>query len=410
MIRLALVGIGGYGWSLVNAIRKVRRQAGCRLVAVADMRLEDFPDRTAELREAGVELYADAMEMFDRIADRCDGVYIATGISSHAPLVIAAAKAGLHVHLEKPAAATVQEIDAMLDALRERERMCLVGYQAVHGQELLMVKDRLAEGRLGAVKTLRCYAGWPRTASYYARNEWAGKLQIGGRWVMDGPAMNALNHQINNMLFLASDRPLGCAELKRVRGELYAAGPIDSHDTAAIEFETAGGAMGWFLCSHCTEKWSDPRIIIETDKATVEWQMRGEAVIRYRDGSPEDRCPWTRAHHGEMIVNFVEAIRADDPSLLRCPLTEARKTIVVLDGTHESSRTIHRIASDQTRRIDEGTGKARTIVPGLDDMIRRAAEEGKLLSELPDAPGWAQASESFDVTGYCEFPQQFSAD
>jgi hypothetical protein len=43
-------------------------------------------------------------------------------------------------------------------------------------------------------------------------------------------------------------------------------------------------------------------------------------------------------------------------------------------------------------------------------MIRLGAEQGKLLSELPDAPGWTRTSEPFDVTEYREFPQQFSSD
>ncbi|MFW6061537.1 MAG: Gfo/Idh/MocA family protein, partial [Planctomycetota bacterium] len=231
MIRCAIVGIGGYGWRLVEAIREASASADCRLVAAADMDLDDLPERRASLLEEGVRLFHDALEMYRQMQDRVDIVYIATGIASHRMLTVQAARAGYHVHLEKPPAGTVQEVDEMLQALRENHRMCLVGFQAVHGRDIYGVKQRIVEGRLGQVRTLACHACWPRPARYYQRNEWAGKLRAGGQWVLDGPATNALAHQINNMLFWASPQAGKFASPLAVRAELYTAGDIESHNT-----------------------------------------------------------------------------------------------------------------------------------------------------------------------------------
>lgn len=405
MIRLCLVGFGGYGWGLAQVIGQVSERAGCRLVAAADTRLSALAEKAQELARNGVEFFDDPLDMFERLRGRCEAAYVATGIASHAPLTIAAARAGLHVHLEKPPAATVQEVDAMLSALEAAGRFCTVGFQALHEADILFIKERVASGRLGAVKSLTCHAGWPRTAAYYARNDWAGRLRAGDAWVLDGPATNALAHQVTNMLFLASPQPNCLATPASVRAELYAAGPTDSHDTAAIEVHTAEGPTCLFLGSHCSEANFGPFIEIQAERGSVRWTMRDGARIAWADGT-EESCP---ADDGrpKMVANFAEAIRRGDASLLRCLLGETRKFVLALDGAHESSGRIHRIGPQHTRRVGDG-GEARTLVTGLDALLARAAQERVLFSALADAPPWAVPTREFALAGYRAFPRRFT--
>jgi len=407
MVRLAIVGIGGYGWELVELIRRVGDSAGCRLVGAADARFGEHKERADLLAGEGVELFNDALAMFDALRGRCDAVYIATGIHAHAPLTIAAAGAGYHVHLEKPPAATVQEMDAMAAALERAGRFCLVGFQGVHGADIRLIEERVVEGRFGAVQSLACYAGWPRDRAYYERNEWAGHLRVGGAWTLDGPASNALAHQIVNMLLLASGEPGRLATPTRVRGELYAAGPAASHDTAAIEIQTAEGPTLWFLASHATDHNFGPVIVLYGDGGRAIWRMRRGGYLGYADGSTE-QCPGDPdSGRPQMIANFAEAVRQCDGSLLRCPLSRTRRFVLALDGAHESSRRIRRFAGEWSHRLGEGTDGARTVVRGLDDLLVRCAEARCLFSDLDDPPPWAVATEPYDLTGYRRFPQRF---
>jgi len=403
VIRLALVGFGGYGWSFAQLIPQVAEQAGCRLIAAADTRLSALADRAQELSKAGVHLFADPLAMLDALRGKCDAVYVATGIPSHAALTLAAAQAGCHVHLEKPPAATVQEVDAMLTALEAAGRFCLVGFQALHGADIRFIKDRVVSGRLGRLRSLVCHAGWPRDQAYYTRNEWAGKLKVGETWVLDGPATNALAHQITNMLFLASPEPSRLAAPVSVRAELYAAGPVESHDTCAIEIQTAEGPTCLFLASHRSEANFGPVIEIEAERGHAVWSMRDGASVRYNDGQGES-CP---ADNGvaKMVANLVEAVRANDRSLLRCDLAETRKFVLALDGAHESSGRIHRVPAEHARRVGEG-GEARTVVEGMDAALRYGAAARALLSEIGTVP-WAVATEPFDLTSYSSFPRRF---
>ncbi len=409
MIRLALVGIGGYGAMLIRHIRANQQRLDCRIVAAADLNLDDLADKAKPLADEGVRLYRDAVEMFSAEADNVDGVYIASSIFSHAKLTVAAARAGLHVHLEKPPAATVQEVDEMIAALGENDRFCLVGFQALQSLDVLEVARRVDAGKLGQIESITCWAAWPRKPSYYARNDWAGKLTVNGKWVLDGPATNALNHQIANMLRMVSGAEGVLARPTSVRAELYAAGPIEGHSTAAIRIATEAGVDCTFLCSHCTEVFANPQIRIHGSLGQAHWDYHDGATITYDDGQTE-----TIAHdsqqHARMIEDFVQAVRAGTDEQLKAPLEQTRHVIAALNGAHESSGQIHRVPDRFTRVLDAGKDEEILTVPGVAEACRLGAMHNGLISDLPDPPEWACPTEPFDLTGYRQFPQRFSAE
>jgi predicted dehydrogenase len=315
--------------------------------------------------------------------------------------MLAALKEGYHVHLEKPPAATVQEVDRMIAALRDSGRMCLVGFQAQHSADLRFVKERVVSGRLGDVLSASCHAGWPRGRSYYSRNEWAGKLRRGDAWVLDGPAINALAHQTMNLLYLVSRRG-GAAVPTAARGEMYAAGPVESHNIASFELRTDAGANCYVSLAHCTQGAWHPTIDVDCSLGRVSWQMSRGATITYKDGTSES-CP---ADSGQiaMVRNFVEALEADDPSRLRVDLPMARNMVLALDGAHESSRRVHRVPDQYVRTVDDDP---RAVVDGLDEMLKTAAERRCLLSDLSGAPPWTVRTDWFDLRDYSRFPVQF---
>lgn len=406
-VRLAVVGFTGYGWSLARRILAASGQEGCRLVAAAEDRMSTVPDRVQKLRAEGVELFDDALKMFQALGGRCDAVYIATGPASHELLASAAFRAGVAVHLEKPAAPTVQEVDRIIDVMQRCGQFCLVGFHAVHSDDIRFIKDRVIAGRLGRVQRLTCWANWPRGEAYYSRSDWLGRLRAGERWVLDGPATNALAHQITNMLLLASDQPNRLALPASVRGELYAAGPITGHDTAALQILTTAGQTAILLVSHCGEREFGPFIEIQAERGKVFWDPKTGAEITYSDGGKEF-CP-APADMGRaaMIANFVQAVRRRDGTGLRCPLVESRAMTLAGNGAHESSEVVHRIDPACCRTVHQETTGPRTVVEGLDELLVEAARRRCLLSDSPDAPAWAVATKPFDLTGYRQFPQRF---
>ncbi len=407
MIRLGMIGFGGFGWTMRKIFPQAPDNKRIQIVAGADNRLALCPDRVQQLKDNGAEVFEDAFEMFDKMQGRCDAVYIATSIHSHMPLAIAAVKAGYHVYLEKPPAATIQEVNTMREAVAQSGKICMVGFQRIHSEPLQWVKERIVAGKLGKLIKLSARACWPRPNRYYSRNEWAGKLRAGDKWILDGPATNALSHETNNLMFLASDKAGEYATPAAVRAELYAAGPVESHNVAAIETQTAEGPKTYFIASHATQNETCVSIVVEGEKGTARLgKDQGGARIDYNDGTSEELDTEDTGKLG-MMVNFAEAILANDPKIIRCDLEDTRNVIMSLNGAHESSRKIHRIGDDHYQRVDEGTEMARTVVEGMDEMIETAAAQGCLFSDLSPVPPWATRTEPFDMTGYAEFPQQF---
>ena len=404
MIQYAIVGAGGYAAVHIRGIAQAGAGLGCRLAAAA-IRPQDRTDGQVERFEAqGVKVFADAVEMFDALAGKVDAVFIPTGIATHAPLACAAMERGHNVYVEKPPAGTVQEVDQILSAQRRSGAVCALGFQAIYSTSVNRIKDLLASGALGEVLRLRCRAFWPRPDSYYARNEWAGRLRCGDAWVLDGPSNNALSHQIANMLYWASPRPRTFAAPVRVRAELYHAHDIDSEDTAGIEIATAEGPTAYFLVSHCTAgEQTGPWIEIDCSGGTVGWDAAGATTITRADGRAET-FPADDRSRLEALANFTDAVGAADPERVLCTMTMGRNFAVALNGAFESSVVTRAIDPQYVRRCGEGP-ESTLVIDGINDAITRCAAEGKLFSDI-GCP-WAVPPAPFDLRGYEHFPQQF---
>ncbi len=403
-MQVAIVGIGGYGWGLANRLIDYSKDCDHRLVAAADLGISHMPEKAEKLTKAGLKLYEDTKEMLDDLRGHIQGIYIATGIHTHAALTCQAFTHGLHVHLEKPAAATVQEVDRMDQKRQEAGRVCLVGFQAMHQKDLLQCAGQLGQGLIGQRSSLSCYACWPRKAGYYQRNRWAGQLRLGDHWVLDGPATNALAHQIMNVLVLAGS-DTAPAEPTHVRAELYAAGPTPSHDTAAIEIQTRQGPRCVLLLTHRCIEQIHPTVDIRARAGRALWKMHDGYTIQ-PDARSVIQAPHDDLGPRRMLENFFQAAQANDNDLLRCSLAQARKMTAVIDAAHESSRRIHRIGASHLRPDPQGGDYP--SIDNIEKIFARCAEEAALPSDLSSPPCWAQSTEPWPLEGYDRFPVRFT--
>src|SRR5262249_37440508 len=102
-----MIGIGviGYGYWGPNLVRNFTDILDARVVHVCDLREE----RLALVRQR-YPWVATTTRYTDVIADsRVDAIVIATPVSSHFQLAMAALRSGRHVLIEKPLAATAKE-------------------------------------------------------------------------------------------------------------------------------------------------------------------------------------------------------------------------------------------------------------------------------------------------------------
>ncbi len=405
MLRYAVVGAGGFARKHIGSIREYGPEVGCELAAVAIRPRDRQPGQVEQFAAEGVDVFADAVEMFIGLAGKVDGVFVPTGIYTHADLTCAALAHGHNVYVEKPPAATVQEIDRMLAAVAESGKVCALGFQAIYSESVNFVKQRVVDGSLGEIRRLKAWALWPRPDAYYGRNEWAGRMRVGDAWVLDGPANNALSHQIANMLYLASGAPRTFATPATVRAEMYHARDIDGEDTCSIQIATADAAEAWFIASHCVAgEHVGPWIEIEGAAGRATWNYRGQTKIEYADGRTETPGEHAPRAAPAPLANFSEAVRAGDPSLLKCDLTMGRNFTLAVNGAWESSLGSRAIDPRFIRRAGDGP-EAVTVIEAIDELVPRCAAEWKHFSEI--GAEWGAATEPFDMTGYSEFPARF---
>lgn len=114
-IRVGLIGCGDISPSHL----KTYTNEGLKLVAICDLDRARAEKRKAESGQDPV-IYADHKEMLRR--DDIDLVTVATPVSGHAPLTLAALAAGKHVACEKPSALTLEENVAIRDAAKAAKR------------------------------------------------------------------------------------------------------------------------------------------------------------------------------------------------------------------------------------------------------------------------------------------------
>ena len=155
------IGIGNRGMASVACILSYK---DARLVAVADVRNErrEFVKSTVDKRyqNSDCKMYPSHEELLDR--DDIDGVLIATGDRWHTPMTILAAKAGKHIYCEKPCSMTIQESQAMADAVRRYGVVYQAGCQRRNGKNFVFAMELARGGKLGKLQTLHCNAGTGR--------------------------------------------------------------------------------------------------------------------------------------------------------------------------------------------------------------------------------------------------------
>jgi predicted dehydrogenase len=142
-IRIALVGLGYWGPHFAR-IGVEHQQA--ELVWCCDRSEEalELPRR----RYPQVRRTADYQDVLDD--NSVEAVVLATPTATHAELAIAALEAGKHVLVEKPLAASSEEIDR-IEAARG-DRVVMVGHTFVYNTAVQAIRDLVTTGELGSVQ------------------------------------------------------------------------------------------------------------------------------------------------------------------------------------------------------------------------------------------------------------------
>lgn len=170
-IRVGMIGAGAIANSHCDGINK---HPEAKVVAVADMSQERLAALSAKF---GIATCYTKWEQL--VADRTiDAVSIALPNALHAPVSLAALKAGKHVILDKPFALNVREAQAVVAAARKARKVFMLGMNQRFSREAQTLKALAARGDLGEIYHAKAYwlrrSGSPKFGTWFTRKDLAG--------------------------------------------------------------------------------------------------------------------------------------------------------------------------------------------------------------------------------------------
>jgi predicted dehydrogenase len=291
---------------------------------------------------------------------------------------------GSHVLVEKPAAAVSGEVDRMIEARDRANRIAAVGFQWSFSRSILQLKRDIMAGRFGTPLSGRSLTLWPRTDSYYRRNNWAGKKRDAqGRWILDSPANNAMAHFLHNLLFLLGDQLDSSASPVSISARLARANDIETFDTIAAKVTVMDGVDLLFLASHAIGEHEviEPKFKLEFEDAVVD--LSGvDAPITAHLGESADieyESPNATSQTAKLWC-CLDAISG--AATIPCGLETARAHTQCIEEIERSEVEVLGFRDDLIRHHETGAGLLHWV-PGLATALERAYMDG----ELPDLRG-----------------------
>jgi predicted dehydrogenase len=141
------VGVIGYGYWGPNLVRNFADSSNAEVVAVSDLR----PERLANLNKR-YPMVRITTNHRDLLADNnIDAIAIATPVSTHFPLAMEALRAGKHVLVEKPFAASSEEAVQLIEVAERRQRVLMVDHTFVYTGAVRKIKELAASDTLGEI-------------------------------------------------------------------------------------------------------------------------------------------------------------------------------------------------------------------------------------------------------------------
>lgn len=166
-ITVAHIGMGIQNRGLLNG---TLGRKDCQVVAVCEIETsrreaaqKTVNDRYAKDREAGTFKGCDAYVDFREVMARkdIDAVVIATPDHWHALISIAAANSGKDIYCEKPLCQSIHEARAMVNAVRDNQRVFQTGSMQRSSREFRIACELVRNDVIGKVHTVEVDVGGP---------------------------------------------------------------------------------------------------------------------------------------------------------------------------------------------------------------------------------------------------------
>jgi predicted dehydrogenase len=318
-MRIGFIGTGRRAWNHITALSKIE---SAKIVAVCDIQEERVNEAAQKLNAVP---YTDHRRMLDR--EELDAVYICSPPLVHAEQVEDAAERGVHIVLEKPISLNMEDAGRMLRAVRDGKVICSVGYQLRY----LDICDEV----LGLLK------GRPfgMAVGYYY---WTTPLV---KWIQDrnltgGQIVEQATHLIDLFRMFGGDiRSVYAAYSLQTR---VGQEGFNNWDVYSVTMRFKNGGVGTFSATYALFPGIPQNTGIDLISNELLIRIRGNTMERFERVGGEVLRERTEAKVDptyELSVAFVKAVEEGRTELIRSPLEDAVKSLMVTLAANRSAMT-----------------------------------------------------------------------
>jgi predicted dehydrogenase len=280
-------------------------------------------------KELNAEVVQDLNKIWSEPAIQAVVIYSET--NRHHDLVLAAAKAGKHMFVEKPLGITAKESLAMAAAIEHANLLFTTGYFMRTDPKHLFLKEEVAKGHFGKITRVRgsnCHSG---ALEGWFDTEW--------RWMTDpkiagiGGFGDLGTHKLDILAWLMGDIETVTADVKSVTGRY---GDVDECGEGLLQFKN--GVIGTLAAG-----WVD----VEDPVQLLISGTEGHAVVvdnhlyyksKHVPGS-DSKDPYTKLPPASRppMHQFLDAVAGAKDQPLVKP-SEAAVRVVVMEALYKAAR------------------------------------------------------------------------
>lgn len=262
--------------------------------------------RPSDRASADVEIAVYGLE--DALATQPDFALVTGPASTHVDTALALADHGVHLLVEKPLSNRLDGVDALIARCREKRLALLVAYNFRFYRPLQLVREAVAEGRIGRVLSIRAEVGqylpeWRPGSDY--------RQSVSARAELGGGALLELSHEIDYARWLVGE----VREVSARAGHVSDL-EMDVEDLAEVVLEFENGAIG-SLHMDMVQRSPTRTCRIVGSTGTLVWDGMTHHVGLYSSdtGAWTDLWPAAALDRNDMYVaelrHFLSCVRGD---------------------------------------------------------------------------------------------------
>ncbi len=324
--KLTLALVGGAHIHAPNYIKLLKSRSDVSVKAVWDHDADRAANRAKALNAPVV---ADLTVIWSD--PEIVAVVICAETNRHHDLVLAAAKAGKHMFVEKPLGITAKESEEMAAAIEQAHLLFTTGYFMRTDPKHLFLKEEIAKGHFGKITRVRgsnCHSG---SLGGWFDTEW--------RWMADpkiagvGAFGDLGTHKLDILMWMLGDVEAVTADVRTVTGRY---GDCDETGEALIQFKN--GVIGTLAAGWVDVDDPVQLLISGTEGHAVVLQDQLYYRSKHVPGSSSTE-PWTKLPPTLPLplFQFLDAVAGAKDQPLVTP-KEAAARVRVMEAMYRGAR------------------------------------------------------------------------